>query len=497
VDLDGQLELFNGALDRPLPVGGNLHERPDPDVETFAVEIAHPDERTGVGKHSDVDRAVLTALEEALADARESRDDRPALVVLASCLGVLGAPSTPLPARGVSLRQAGDDWLRRLEAQQKSESTLVGYRVAIDDLLDWSETNGRDILTETAIVDYLNSYQERAQPAEASYYRRFVLLRKFVRWVCRRDGVPDPFLDLDAPPKPRQERDWLTPDEFRRLLDAAGRPERNLPGLAERDRLVLLVLVTTGLRRSELCALEWRDLELGREPSLLVRCGKGSKSRRQPLPASLARELRRLRAARQPEPTDPVFCGLEGGRLQETILADIIRRAANRAGIEKHVTAHTLRHTAATWLRQALGDTRLVAEYLGHADLSTVARYAHVDRKELFTAASRLEELAVAGEESAASVDVQSVGEPAPYRSSVLDGTEDTSMGSVRPRRRRRRRPETPELLSGWVWAGRAASSCRDRCAISPPAARKRESMTTRPGVRLRFPCACDFLALW
>jgi integrase/recombinase XerD len=98
----------------------------------------------------------------------------------------------------------------------------------------------------------------------------------------------------------------------------------------------------------------------------LVRCGKGNKSRRQPLPASLARELRRLRAARQPEPTDPVFCGLEGGRLQETILADIIRRAATRASIEKHVTAHTLRHTAATWLRQELGDTRLVAEYLGH-----------------------------------------------------------------------------------------------------------------------------------
>jgi integrase len=58
------------------------------------------------------------------------------------------------------------------------------------------------------------------------------------------------------------------------------------------------------------------------------------------------------------------------------------------------MTAHTLRHTAATWLRQELGDTRLVAEYLGHADLSTIARYAHVDRGELFTAAGRLEQLA-------------------------------------------------------------------------------------------------------
>jgi integrase/recombinase XerC len=422
-----QLELFHESVADPHRGGS------DANLEALPAESAEPSEVTGSGTYTDADRSLLNALEGALADARAAADDRPPLVVLASCLGELGAPTTAPPAGRLSLRQARDDWLRRLETQQKSESTLVGYRVAIDDLLDWSEANGRDILTETAIVDYLHSYLERAQPAEATYYRRFVLLRKFVRWVCRRDGVPDPFLDLDAPPKPRQERDWLTPEEFRRLLDAADRPERNLPGLAERDRLVLLALVTTGLRRSELCALEWRDLELGgREPSLLVRCGKGSKSRRQPLPASVARELRRLRAARQPEPTDPVFCGLEGGRLQETILADIIRRAANRAGIEKHVTAHTLRHTAATWLRQELGDTRLVAEYLGHADLSTVARYAHVDRKELFEAAGRLEQLATpAGEPRAppdlvtASDSAQSCGRPA---------------SSERPRRRRSRR---------------------------------------------------------
>jgi integrase len=196
----------------------------------------------------------------------------------------------------------------------------------------------------------------------------------------------------------------------------------------------LLALVTTGLRRSELCALEWRDLELsGREPSLLVRCGKGSKSRRQPLPASLARELRRLRAARQPERTDPVFCGLEGGRLQETILADIIRRAAKRAEIEKHVTAHTLRHTAATWLRQELGDTRLVAEYLGHADLSTVMRYAHVDRKELFEAAGRLEQLAASGEEAGAPTELD-------QPSATGDGSDHTPSEAKRPRRRGRRR---------------------------------------------------------
>lgn len=205
---------------------------------------------------------------------------------------------------------------------------------------------------------------------------------------------------------------------------------------------MLLTLVTTGLRRSELCALEWRDLELdGRRKSLLVRHGKGDKARSQPIPARLTRELRNVRDTREPKPTDPVFCGLNGGRLQETILADIIRRAATRAGLEKHVTAHTLRHTAATWLRQERGDTRLVAEYLGHADLSTVARYAHVDRDELHDAAGRLEQLAAPAEASRARVKVRSAVEARPDHSAgSSDGSDDASTETRRPGRRRRGR---------------------------------------------------------
>ncbi len=382
------------------------------------------------------DQAASAALEAALVDARASDDDRPPLVVIASCLGQLNgsAASTPPDScDGTALRQARDEWLRRLETSQKSESAQVAYRVAIDDLLDWSEPRRRSVLDEGTIVDYLTAYRQRAHPAPATYYRRFLVLRRFLRWVCRRVGALDPFRDLDPPPKPRQERDWLTREEFRRLLDAAGKPERNLPGLAERDQLVLVALVTTGLRRSELCALEWRDLELdGRRRTLLVRHGKGDKSRSQPIPARLARDLLTLRDARQPGPTDPVFCGLNGARLQETILADIIRRATTRAGIEKHVTAHTLRHTAATWLRQERGDTRLVAEYLGHADLSTVARYAHVDREELHDAAGRLEQLATP--------EAPPPQDATPERQSGDPPASTTDRPHRRRRRRRRRR---------------------------------------------------------
>jgi integrase len=107
-----------------------------------------------------------------------------------------------------------------------------------------------------------------------------------------------------------------------------------------------------------------------------------------------------------------------------TILAGIMRRAATSAGIEKHVTAYTLRHTAATWLRQATGDSRLVAEYLGHADLSTVARYAHVASDELHAAAEALAD--------------DSQGHRQPAAAQALDGASS------------RRAPTDPEQLAIW-----------------------------------------------
>jgi integrase/recombinase XerC len=339
------------------------------------------------------DRLALSALEAALAAARELGEDRPALEIVAGSLADMGVRAVGTTRSARLLTRDRDAWLLRLRSAGRSASSVSAYRHAIDDLLCWADRRGRaaELFEERAIVDFLDEYRQRCAPAPATYHRRFLLLRCFMRWVSHRNGLPDPFLELRAPPKPRQESDWLTREEFVKMLHAAGHPPRRRPGLAERDQLVLLTLAMTGLRRSELIALDWGDVTLdGPRPSLLVRCGKGGKPRRQPLPTQLSGRLERLHDERCASPSDPVFRGLHGARLQPAILADIIRRATSRAGITKHVTAHTLRHTAATWLRQATGDARLVAEYLGHSDLSTVSRYAHVASEELHAATQAL-----------------------------------------------------------------------------------------------------------
>ncbi len=339
------------------------------------------------------DRIALGALDAALALAREAGEDRPALEILAGSLAEMGVRPAGMTRSARLLTRDRDAWLMRLRSAERSASSISAYRYAIDDLLSWARQHDctGELFEERTIVGYLDDYRERCDPAPATYHRRFLLLRRFMSWVSHRNGLPDAFLELQAPPKPRQESDWLTREEFVKLLHAAGHPPRRRPGLAERDQLVLLTLAMTGLRRSELIALDWGDVTLDDpRPSLLVRCGKGGKPRRQPLPTQLVGRLERLRNEREASPSDPVFCGLRRARLQPAILADIIRRATSRAGISKHVTAHTLRHTAATWLRQATGDARLVAEYLGHADLSTVSRYAHVASEELHAATQAL-----------------------------------------------------------------------------------------------------------
>lgn len=339
------------------------------------------------------DRLALGALEATLQQARDAHDERPALQVLAGSLAELGVRVAPSLRSAQLIARDRDAWLRRLQSAQRSQSTIAAYRIAINDLIAWAEQKqcSGNLLDEQTIVDYLADYSHTRKPAAATYYRRFVLLRHFMAWLARHQGTPDPFLELQAPPKPRQERDWLTCDEFTRLLAAAEQPKRHRPGIAQRDRLVLLALVLTGLRRAELINVIWPDLDLdGYEPSLLVQHGKGGKPRRQPLPSQLVSELKRWRTERNPTQRQHVFCGLQGRRLQPNVLAAIIRRCAERAGLEKHVTAHTLRHTSATWLRQATGDTRLVAEYLGHSDLSTVSRYAHVASHEMHAAVQTL-----------------------------------------------------------------------------------------------------------
>src|SRR5688500_15407406 len=138
------------------------------------------------------DSAALAALRAALVDARRSDDERPPLAVVAGLLADLGVPAPPPRPSAGFVREGRDEWLRRVRSAGRSESTVRAYRNAIDDLLTWATTEDRpgELFEERTVVDYLADYQRRCAPAPATYHRRFVLLRRYMRWLSQRASVP-------------------------------------------------------------------------------------------------------------------------------------------------------------------------------------------------------------------------------------------------------------------------------------------------------------------
>lgn len=173
----------------------------------------------------------------------------------------------------------------------------------------------------------------------------------------------------------------LTEEEQRTLL---AQPNRRYP-TGERNHLMLRLMLNTGLRLSEAIHLRWRDLDL-MTGKLHVKQGKGAKDRILWIgekDLGLLRKWRERQAKVVGKTPEHVFTTLQGKPLSPRYVQAMVRRYAERAGIQKRVHPHTLRHTFATDLLRTVKNVRLVQKALGHANLSTTQVYTHIVDEEL------------------------------------------------------------------------------------------------------------------
>jgi len=210
-------------------------------------------------------------------------------------------------------------------------------------------------------------------------------VKVFCRWCVRRGYLSwDPSTRVDFPKKKvRLPRTVLTKEEMTRLLSA---PEPAFP-CGYRDRALLEVLYSTGLRISEAVGLDLLDLDL-RERLLLVRDGKGGRDRRVPFSASSAEWIEgyiRVVRPQLDQGLEPkaLFLGEKGRRLAGTSVRPVLAAYGKRAGLERRVTPHILRHTCATHLIQEGANLRYVQELLGHGSPETTMVYTHVSVTDL------------------------------------------------------------------------------------------------------------------
>ena len=219
--------------------------------------------------------------------------------------------------------------------------------------------------------------------AGSSIRRNISALRTWFR-ILLAEGVVshDPTERLDAPQRWRTLPEVLSVEEVTRLLVAPGLDET----LAFRDRAMFELAYGAGLRVSEWIGLAVKDVLL--EDGLVRVFGKGSKERLVPIGRSAigavavyARELRPVLERGQGQGI--LFLSAQGRPLSRMGAWKILRKYVTMAGIDKHVSPHTLRHSFATHLLEGGADLRAVQEMLGHADIATTQVYTHVDREYL------------------------------------------------------------------------------------------------------------------
>lgn len=283
--------------------------------------------------------------------------------------------AAPLPA-------AAEDWLDYLAGQRRvSPLTLTHYRRDLHTLVALLGEDAPLAAAPHAIKRALSQLHARGLNGR-SIARTLSAWRGWFGWLAKHGRIAvNPCLGLRAPKSSRLLPQVLSPDQTAQLLDGA---DDDGP-LALRDRAIAELFYSSGLRLSELAALDLgAGLDLDEGEVTVV--GKRAKRRTVPVGGQARRALQSWLAVRgglagENEPA--LFVSRRGTRLSVRMIQARMKQMALRQGLGVHVHPHMLRHSFASHVLQSSGDLRAVQELLGHANIATTQIYTHLDFQHL------------------------------------------------------------------------------------------------------------------
>jgi integrase/recombinase XerD len=265
-----------------------------------------------------------------------------------------------------------------------SSNTLAAYRADLVALHRWLSERKLS-LAQTGRADLMDFIAARVQGGARprSTARQLSSFRRFFRYLVREGGLrEDPTSQIAMPKIGRSLPRSLSEAEVESLLSAPAVADP----LGYRDRTMLEVLYATGLRVSELVSLKLGQVNLNQGVTRVL--GKGNRERLIPLGEEAVRWLKAFISGARNDilldrSTDYLFPTRRGDRMTRQAFWHIIKRYARKAGVDRELSPHTLRHAFATHLLNHGADLRVVQMLLGHSDLSTTQIYTHVARERM------------------------------------------------------------------------------------------------------------------
>ena len=264
---------------------------------------------------------------------------------------------------------------RTLEAYQRDLKHYLSF-IVDKDIISLSN------ISQMHIREYIRSLNEKGLAA-SSIARIFSSIRSYHKFLSAENYVNEnPTLILTSPKAPKKLPHVLMEEEISAIINAVVETFQ----YAKRDKAIIEMLYSCGLRVSELCALSLNNLYLNDDMIRIM--GKGSKERLLPVGGRAKNFLNDYLINCRPgiqkdKGSSSVFLSRNGNPLTRAMINNILRKWSQVAGISKSVSPHTLRHSFATHLLEGGADLRFVQALLGHSDISTTQIYTHLDKHHL------------------------------------------------------------------------------------------------------------------
>lgn len=258
------------------------------------------------------------------------------------------------------------------KAYQRDLIVLLEF-VNAHNVQEWCELDGRQIRSFVA-------WRHRQGTGGRSLQRNLSAARAFYRYLIG-EGVAqhNPVEGVQAPKAPKNLPKLLDVDQAAQLVEIDDKDP-----LAIRDKAILELMYSSGLRLSELVMLNIEDLDVA--DAVVTVVGKGKKTRAVPIGKQARKAITKWlnsRAAMANEEEVAVFVSQRGTRISCRSIQQRLKQWAIKQGLTSHVNPHMLRHSFASHLLESSGDLRAVQELLGHADISTTQVYTHLDFQHL------------------------------------------------------------------------------------------------------------------